>query len=184
MEKEGAPRGSVVDRVRHKLDVLFHPASTAAEDAFREIAGTLPPGDIRRSMEEMVPKLRDLLKPQDKNLVIGSMMQATIPPVVLGVFGTVGGSLVGTPFGMTIPAAIGGGLTGVGLALSQPSMAETERMRIRTEAARQKMTLQTTAGKASAGMFDSARINEITKAIIWGTAGRGGVGSVLKEAST
>jgi len=194
MEKEQAPKQiSMEDRIRRKYHEIVHPASSASEDAFRDIVQSLPPGDVRKAMQDMIPQFRDLLKPQDRSLVIGSLMQKTMAPVVLGIFGGVGGAAVGAGVGLLAPptlpvapivGAVAGGLSGIGMGLSIPTESQTERMRIQVEAARQKMTLQTTAGQSAAGMFDSDRIDQITKAIIWGGGALGGGAPVLREAST
>lgn len=109
--QEGLRKKSpLVERIRRKIDSIIHPASSASEDAFRSIIAVLPQGDMKKSMQMVMPQLRDLLKTQDRALFIGSIMQRAIGSVVFGTFGGFGGAIADSIF---LTPGIG---TGIGIA--------------------------------------------------------------------
>lgn len=172
------PKGSVAERVKRRLDHVFHPASSASEDAFRSIIAVLPPGDMKKSMEMVTPQLRELLKVQDRTLVIGSILQRVIASVNFGVFGGIGGFFVEPVIGTITGAAIG-----VAGANALPTPSQMERSRIAMTAKQQEMMLRTTGGKEAAKVFDAKRVDQITQAILWGSGAQGGAGGVLSQAA-
>lgn len=184
------PRGSVVERVKNHLKKTFRPASSASEEAFKSIIAVLPPGDMKKSMEMVLPQLKHTLKMQDRSLVMSSLFQRGISSVVFGVFGAVGGSVAGTAMGLVtanpaIPVyafATGVGL-GVSAAFAIPTASQMERSRIAVAAKQQEMMLRTSGGKEAAKVFDAKRVDQITQAILWGTAANGGAGGVLSQAA-
>lgn len=180
MERQ-RPQESVGDRLKRKLDHIFRPASSASQEAFQSIISVLPEGEMKKSMQMVLPQLKDLLKVQDRDLVIGSLLQRGISSVVFGVFGVTGGALTSPVTGIYGPIA--GGVTGVGLAMAIPTPSQSERSRIAIAAKQQEMMLRTSGGKEAAKVFDAKRVDQITQAIIWGTAAHGGAGGVLSQAS-
>ncbi|MBI5019509.1 hypothetical protein HZB58_04535 [Candidatus Gottesmanbacteria bacterium] len=172
------PKGSVTERIKRRLDHVFHPASSASEDAFRSIIAVLPPGEMKKSMEMVTPQLRDLLKVQDRSLVIGSFLQRVIASVNFGVFGGIGGLFVEPVTGPFVGAAIG-----VASANALPTPSQMERSRIAMTAKQQEMMLRTSGGKEAAKVFDAKRVDQITQAILWGTGAQGGAGGVLSQAA-
>lgn|GEM_PF-4946990 len=183
-EMRPRPQGSVAERIRKKstwMERTFRPASSASEEAFRLIIAVLPPGDMKRSMETVLPQLKDLLKTQDRELVIGTFLQRAISSVVFGVWGGIGGAFL-DPTMTGIGPAIGAA-TGVGTAFAIPSASQTERARIAVAAKQQEMMLRTSGGREAAKVFDSKRVDQITQAILWGTGAQGGAGGVLGQAA-
>lgn len=180
------PKHSVAEKVREKLADTFRPASSASEKAFRSIIAVLPPGDMKKSMEMVLPQLKDTLKVQDRSLVMSSLFQRGISSVVFGVFGAVGGSAIGfatlNPVGPVYGAVTGAGL-GVSAAFAIPTVSQMERSRIAVAAKQQEMMLRTSGGKEAAKVFDAKRVDQITQAILWGSAAQGGAGGVLSQAA-
>lgn len=174
------PKGSVSERIKRRLDHVFHPASSASEDAFHSIIAVLPPGDMKKSMEMVTPQLRDLLKVQDRSLVIGSFLQRVIASVNFGVFGGIGGFFVDPITGV---GPITGAAIGVAGANALPTPSQMERSRIAMTAKQQEMMLRTSGGKEAAKVFDAKRVDQITQAILWGTGAQGGAGGVLSQAA-
>lgn len=184
MESRGEfqrPKGTIGERIRRRLDHIFHPASSASEDAFHSIIAVLPPGEMKKSMELVVPQLRDLLKVQDRSLLISSFMQRTISSIVFGMFGSVGGTTL-VPLGLPQGPFIGVA-AGIGLAFAMPTASQMERARIEMSAKQQVMMLRTSGGKEAAKVFDSKRVDQITQAILWGSGAQGGGGGVLSQAA-
>ena len=180
------PQGSVVDRIKRKFDHVFRPASSASEEAFQSIISVLPPGDMKKSMEMVVPQLRDMLKAQDKSLVANSAFQRVITMVVFGGFGAAGGAgtgfLVGLGHGALIGAATGATLGAAG-AFAFPTESQMERSRILIAGKQQEILLRTAAGKQTANVFNSDKIDQITQAILAGTLVKGGGSGVLAQAA-
>lgn len=184
------PKISIAEKLRKKWEHAFRPASSASEEAFKSIIAVLPPGDMKKSMEMVVPQLKDMLKAQDRSLVFSTIFQRAVTSTVFAGFGAVGGlgvgSLVGAGIGTGILAPIGaitGAITGVGVAFVEPSASQMERSRIAIAAKQQEMMLRTSGGKEAAKVFDATKVDDIVKSIIWGTAAKGGAGGVLSQAS-
>lgn len=184
------PKESVTERVKRKLDYIFHPASSASREAFNSIIAVLPPGEMKKSMELVVPQLKDLLKTQDRSLAFATVFQRAVSMVVLGGIGLVGGAGAGVATtllldgGVSVTAgAIVGAAVGIGAAFVNPSVSQMERSRIAMAAKQQEMMLRTSGGKEAAKVFDAKRVDDITKAILWGTAANGGTGGVLGQAA-
>lgn len=175
------PKGTVSERIKRRLDHVFHPASSASEEAFRSIIAVLPPGDMKKSMEMVTPQLRDLLKVQDRSLVIGSFLQRVIASVNFGVFGGIGGFFADPS--MSGIGIVTGAAIGIAGANALPTPSQMERSRIAMTAKQQEMMLRTSGGKEAAKVFDAKRVDQITQAILWGTGAQGGAGGVLSQAA-
>jgi len=175
------PKPSIADRLRKKWEHWARPASSTSEEAFRSIIAVLPEGDMKKSMEMVVPQLREMLKVQDRSLVMSSLFQRAISSVVFGVFGTVGGTVTAPLTGIYGPIA--GATAGVAAAFAIPTQSQMERSRIALAGKQQEMMLRTTGGKEAAKVFDSKRVDQITQAILWGAGAAGGGGGVLSQAS-
>lgn len=180
-----SPKPTISDRLRKKWDHWFHPASSASKEAFTSIIAVLPPGEMKKSMELVTPQLKDMLKVQDRTLVMSSFLQRAITSTVFGIFGATGGSAVGlaVPVIGPIYGGIAGIGTGIATAFAIPTASQMERSRIGIEATKQTMMLRTTGGKEAAKVFDSTKVDQITQAILWGAGATGGAGGVLSQAS-
>ena len=61
--QEGLRKKSpLVERIRRKIDSIIHPASSASEDAFRSIIAVLPQGDMKKSMQMVMPPASGFVK--------------------------------------------------------------------------------------------------------------------------
>lgn len=107
-------------------------------------------------------------------------MQRAISSVIFGVWGGFGGALVDPS--LTV-GPVTGAVLGVGTAFALPSASQMERSRIAMTAKQQEMMFRTSGGKEAAKVFDAKKVDDITKAILWGAGAQGGAGGVLGQAA-
>lgn len=166
-------RPSVVDRVRAGIDKVIHPVSSARAEQFQKIISVLPEGALKKSYQDMLPKLRDMLKIKDIDMlqaeVITRVFSAVWGGVVVG-WGAIAYGVAGPMVG--IPAIAIGSVAALGGALWPWGVIAHERKAIANETITYQEFYKTTAGKDAAKMWDNVpggSTDQITRAIMSGT---------------
>ncbi len=182
-----SPSMSVVDRVGRGIDRIVRPASTARMEQFTKIIAVLPEGALKKSYQDMQPKLHDMLKIQDLDILTGEVFMRAFASVWGGGAAFFGSSLIAMGAGIAAPplipiAAATGIAAGVGLLWPYGPIAR-ERKSIANETTVYKEFYTSPAGKDAAKMWDKLPGNgtdQIVRAIIFGTPSmRGAPGSVV-----
>jgi hypothetical protein len=173
----------VAEKVRERLaDKLFRPVSSAREKQFREIIQVLPEGALKKSYENMLPQLRDMLKIKDFDTVTSEVITRSVMLLGGGVFAGAGFAFLIPSHGFTaLHAAVGTGMI-IG-AFSPFGPAARERKGIANETINNKNFYSTTAGKDAARAWNKlpgGNTDQIVRAIIMGTSTmRGTPGAAL-----
>jgi len=181
-EREQKP-SSIGDRIRNRIDRFVRPVSAAREHQFREIIKVLPDGAMKKSYENMLPRLREMLKIKDFDTATGEIITRSAAFLFGGTFAALGiGVSVGsgTPIGL-LHAAVGIGLMGSSFAPFGPIA--RERKAIDNETITFKDFYSSPAGKDAARAWDKLpgqNTDQIVRAIILGTpAMRGTPGGAI-----
>ena len=163
---------SIVDRVRGGIEKIIHPVSSARAEQFQKIILVLPEGALKKSYQDMLPKLRDMLKIKDVDTLMSDL--------TMRVFGMVPGAwvaLVAATAGSVFPGIVGPGIAigatmAAGSALWPWGIIAHERKAIQNETITYQEYYKTTAVKDAAKMWDKlpgGSTDQIVRAIINGT---------------
>ena len=164
-------QSSIGDRIHNRIDRFIRPVSAAREHQFREIISVLPEGAMKKSYENMLPKLRDMLKIKDFDTATGEIITRSVAFVFGGVFAGAGIAVTmgGIPLGLIH--------TGVGIGLMASAFTPwgpiaRERKAIDNETITFKDFYSSPAGKDAARAWDKLpgqNTDQIVRTLILGT---------------
>lgn len=175
--------GNVVEAVKRGIDKVIHPVSSAREKQFRQIISVLPEGALKKSYQDTLPQLREMLKLKDIDLLKSEIITRTFSAIWGGFlvgWGVAASGVAGPAIG--IPAIAIGSAAAVGGTLWPWGPIAHERKAISNEAINYKQFYSSPAGKDSAKMWDKVpggNVDQIVRTIVMGSATmRGTPGSV------
>jgi hypothetical protein len=143
--------------LRDRLDRFFHPVSTARMEQFREILSIVPEGNFKKTLETIQPRIREILKPWDRTVVMNVISQRVFVPAIGLAFAGFGvGFSLTDPFAVPVGVAIGTvGLGIAGTGFIAPTEADQIRSKILEETVQGKAYYGTEAGKNFLRSFDA-----------------------------